>query len=288
MKSMTGFGSREFRDRERLLQLTLKSYNNRFLELFISVPLHLSSLEQRFREFLGSRLQRGRVELYLKETVWAEEAEVRVDSRLAASYHAALRKLAEELGIHDPVRLSHLLRLEGVLKTDRREDVERYWAQVEPLLQGAYDDLEAARRREGEATRRDVEGLLEEMGRELAVVEAHAGLIEERVKENLRRRFDEVLAGEVDESRVLAETAVLLVKFDINEELVRLRAHLDNFSHIMAQGGAIGKKLDFLCQELNREVNTIGSKSMILEVGQAVVSLKDALEKIREQLRNVE
>jgi uncharacterized protein (TIGR00255 family) len=141
---------------------------------------------------------------------------------------------------------------------------------------------------EGEALERDLSAAIASIETEVAVVASRREHIETFLKEDLRRRFAEVMAGEIDENRVYAETAVMLVRFDINEEIVRLGAHLASFKETVSQPAGMGKKLDFVAQELNREINTIGSKSIDLQVSQAVIRVKDAIERIREQLRNIE
>jgi uncharacterized protein (TIGR00255 family) len=159
---------------------------------------------------------------------------------------------------------------------------------LEGLLGRTFQEFDRTRAQEGEATQRDVLAILAAFEAQLTLIEGLAPQLEERLKNDLRARFQEVLGDTVEEARLLTETAVLLARSDIHEELVRIRAHLASFRSTVAEGGAVGKKLDFLCQELGREVNTIGAKNALPEVDAAVVTLKDALEKIREQVRNVE
>lgn len=290
MKSMTGFGYMEYQDEKYHISITLKSYNNRFLDIFVYLPPHLIPLEQRFREHLSNRILRGRVELYLKTLMFEENPSVVLDISFVRPYVRALRELAEAAGINEKVRLSHLLKIEGILKTDRNQNLEEYWQILEPILDSSFQSFERMRLQEGENTREDISKLLSIIDSEISMIEGKASQVEAKIKEGLKSRFYELLGDGIDETRILAETAVLLMKYDINEELVRIRSHLNNFSSIMEDNSplAVGKKLDFICQELNREINTIGSKSMLLEVNSSVVSLKDSLEKIREQLRNVE
>ena len=288
MKSMTGFGVGEQRDEKRQLSMTLKSYNNRFLDLFVYLPPALSVLEPQIRRYLSERVNRGRVELYLKSVELEEAPRVSLDRSAARAYAQVLRELAREAGIRERPRLSHLLKLEGVIRTEVGADPTELWPVLEGLLERTFREFDQARAREGEATQRDVLAILAVFEAQLTRIEGLAPLLEERLKNDLRARFREVLGDSVEEARLLTETAVLLVRSDIHEELVRVRAHLSSFRSAVSDGGAVGKKLDFLCQELGREVNTIGAKNALPEVDAAVVALKDALEKIREQVRNVE
>lgn len=288
MKSMTGYGYVEFRDHAVHLVLELKSYNNRYLDLSMSLPPYLTRLEGRLREFLMARVARGRVELYMRVTDLEENLDIIVDRQTVSNYVRVLHELAETASIPANITLDHLLSLEGVLKTERNPDIDSYWRLVEPHLDELFGEFETTRLREGAATEADVYVNLGIVERCLATIEGFSSELEEQIKNNLKARFQEMMGDGVDETRIMSETAVLLVKSAIGEEIARIRAHLGHFRDIMGRDEPLGKKLDFVCQELGREINTIGSKSAIMEVNQAVIEVKDALEKIREQLRNVE
>jgi len=288
MKSMTGFAYREHHDKKYKITITMKSYNNRFLDILIYLPPFLNPLEQKIREFLSKRILRGRVELYVKAAELGRATEIAVDPYYVKSYVQALRQLAEAAGIREKIRLSHLLRIEGMLKPEQSLDMDEYWPDFEPVLDSVFEEFDKLRQREGRATEKDIIGLLEGIETEISGLEAVAPQLEEKIKSDLRNRFEDLLANRIDENRILAETAVLLMKSDIHEELVRTRSHLESFKKILQERGSLGKKLDFICQELNREFNTIGAKNFLSEVDSSIVVLKDTLEKIREQLRNVE
>jgi uncharacterized protein (TIGR00255 family) len=285
---MTGFAYREHRDERHKITITIKSYNNRFLDILIYVPTFLNPLEQKIREFLSKRISRGRVELYVKATELSQAAEISIDPHYVDSYMQALRQLAEAAGIREKVRLSHLLRIEGMLRAEQSLDLETYWLDFHPLLESVFSEFDELRRTEGEATKNDILGLLSIIEEQTARIESAAPQLEERIRNDLRHRFEELLPQGIDENRILAETAVVLMKSNIHEELVRAGTHLQSFRKILDEPGAKGKKLDFICQELNREFNTIGSKNLLAEVDGCIVTLKDSVEKIREQLRNVE
>jgi uncharacterized protein (TIGR00255 family) len=288
MTGMTGFGHGEHRDEKVHLVLEMRSYNNRFLELYLNLPYALRPLEPRFRELLTSRIQRGKVELYLSMTELESEAEVHVDRAQVLAYLEALQELKHLSGSRERVSLSHLIGLEGVLKSESRRDPEDLWQLVLPLLERVLAELQHAREIEGAKTGADIRRLAESVRERVSAIEAAVPQLEVRVRESLRQRFHELMGEGVDEARIMAETAVQLVRCDVNEEVHRLKAHLDTLRSALDASGAQGKRLDFVCQELGREINTIGSKSTIMEVDAAVIEVKDALEKIREQLRNVE
>jgi uncharacterized protein (TIGR00255 family) len=289
MKSMTGFGHGEVHDEERHITVDLKSFNNRYLDIQVNVPATVTQLEPKLREYLGERVSRGRVELTVRARELQEEITVLLDRRAAETYVTILQELAEVAGFgKEGVRLEHLLSMEGVLKTERNRDVDTFHAAMQPALEEATTMFEASRQREGEATRQDIQEKLVALRGLQASIARRAPELEQSITQNVQRRFHEVLGDQADENRVLAEVAVLLARFDVNEELVRLTTHFDHFESLLDSDDTVGKKLDFLCQEINREVNTIGSKSVLVEINRDVVDMKDALEKIREQLRNVE
>jgi uncharacterized protein (TIGR00255 family) len=288
MISMTGFGHGEHRDSRVQMVLEVRSYNNRYLEVSINLPYSIKQLEPRVREYLSARIQRGKVEFYLSLTELEDSSDVVVDHARVRTYTAALDELRRIAGIRERPTLAHLIGLEGVLKTVSRKDPEALWALVLPLLDKVFADFDSSRSVEGRKTEQDIRKYAADIRERMALIEAKVPEIETKIKNGLRQRFQELLGEGVDEARILAETAVLLMRGDINEEVQRTRAHLESLQEALGMSGQQGKRLDFICQELGREINTIGSKSMLIEIDQAVIAVKDSLEKIREQIRNVE
>ena len=288
MKSMTGYGYAEYQDEKQHLILEIKSYNNRYLDVVINQPVFLNGLEAEIRKYISDNAERGRVEVYLRVRELEEDLVFHLDKNAASAYADTLRQLAEAAGLEQSVKLEHLLSFEGILKTEKNRDIEEYREKIMPLLETCLGQWEDSRLKEGLETRADIKSHLDIIYGAVELFTARAAEIEDNIKNNIKAKFIDVLGDELDENRVLAETAVLLVKYSISEEISRLKGHLDSFSESMESGGSVGKKLDFICQEINREVNTIGSKSIIMEVNQKVVEVKDSLENIREQLRNVE
>ncbi|MFQ3620729.1 MAG: YicC/YloC family endoribonuclease [Spirochaetales bacterium] len=288
MKSMTGYGYQEHSNEKIHFSLELKSYNNRFRDIYINLPLSLSPLEPRVREFLNLRIERGKVEVYIKMKELQEQIQVQVDEGVVRGYLQALRTLVSYADVPEEIRLSHFLRMEGIFKIEKNLDLESYWAELYPLLEKTFILFDQSRIREGESLGRDIRRLLSVIQQEVSLVEEQVATLEQFYKETIRKRMEEMLADRVDENRILTEVALLLVKYSIQEELVRIHSHLAAFEEILSSPGAKGKKLDFLCQELNREINTIGSKNVLSEVTRSVVNMKEALGNIREQIRNIE
>lgn len=288
MKSMTGYAARESVDGQIKVSVEIKGYNSRFLDISVHLPPWLSSCEPAVREYLGSRFARGKIEANIRVREDNPPVSVSIHENAAAMYRTAIVNMAKALGMNEEPKLETLLNLEGVLEIDTDRNTETYWARIEPVLSAASDQFEAERVREGRNTSCDILSHLALLEKSVKEIASHAPEIETSIKENLRARFAELLDGKIDENRVLAETAVLLMKYTISEELSRLSSHLAEFRLETERNPSPGKKLDFLSQEINREINTIGSKTPLLEVSRAVVEMKNALENIREQLRNVE
>ncbi|MDR1420840.1 MAG: YicC family protein [Treponema sp.] len=285
---MTGYAFREIQTPEHSLSVEIRGYNSRFLEIYVGLPPFLYGIESWVRGRLSDCIGRGKVEVSVRFREYGGKVRVLVNAEAARAYQEAVDSLAAAIGSGEKAGLSLILGMEGVLESDRKRDDERYRKLIEPALREAIADFESEREREGKHTEGDILGYLSEMEQDLLSVSSIAPSLEESIRENLRSRFAELLGGAADENRVLAETAVLLVKYTISEEISRLSAHFGEFRAETARNRRPGKKLDFLCQEINREINTIGSKTPQLEVSRAVVRMKNALENIREQLRNVE
>ncbi len=288
MKSMTGFAHHTISENGIQGTITLKSYNNRFLDISISLPPSASGIEPYIRDFLGSRISRGKIECTFRlRKLEASLEDIELHFQSAKILSEQLRSLAEACQLDDRPSLEVLTRFPGIVEMNTEIDEASLWQVLLPALEETWREFEESRLREGLATQANIMSQMERLKSKLAEIEAQADTLEQLVHEQLVARFRDLPAEKYDESRVLPEVAVQLVRLTINEEIERLKAHFEAFQLISAQASC-GKKLDFLCQEMNREVNTIGSKNMLVTISHAVVEMKDALENIREQLRNVE
>ena len=288
MKSMTAYAYRESSKENITASVEIKGYNSRFLDISIFLPPWLSFMEPEVREYLNSRFARGRVEAGIRVKEKNAPVSVSINENAALVYEKAIRELAAKTGIKEEPGLALILGLEGVLEIETNRDPEKYQALIMSILTDAADQFEAERIREGEHTASDILSHIAILEKSAETISSHLPGLEVTIKENLSARFKELLGDRIDEGRVLAETAVLLMKYGISEELSRLSSHLSEFRLEMQRNPSPGKKLDFLSQEINREINTIGSKTPAIELSRAVVEMKNALENIREQLRNVE
>lgn len=288
MNSMTGYGYEEITSDEYTLSVEIKSYNARFLDITVNLPAFLSRLENAIRDKVANAVSRGKVEVYIKLKEHKNAFTVEADLEAAKLYASEIAKIASAINIKQEGLLELVVAQEGVLSCQKSCDVDSYYAKIEPALSAALKQFVADRAREGENLKADILKMVLKLRSCAKVFEEWQPKMEEIFKENITKKFNELLGDKVDEARIMQETAVLLVKYTINEEIVRLNSHLQALENELLTNATPGKKIDFISQEINREINTIGSKNQIAEVGSAVISAKDALENIREQMRNVE
>jgi uncharacterized protein (TIGR00255 family) len=293
VRSMTGFGRAEVGGESLVVAVEARSVNHRHLDIAIRLPRALADLEMEARRLVQSRLERGRVDVTVQVTPLPGYAapRVRVDSSLAREYLAQAQQLGAELGIGAEVPLEWVLERPGVVRLEDTEAAPAApsWPLLADALGRALDDLVARRTAEGERLAGELRTLHGELVATVQQVAARAPAAAARREERLRDRLRGLLAGApIDENRMLTEAAVWADKTDVSEELARLRAHLGEVTLLLDKGGPVGRPLDFLIQELNREVNTLGSKADDLELSQAALAAKSILERIREQVQNLE
>jgi len=287
MNSMTGFGFVEHVSQKYQISIDIKSDNNRYLDLLVYLPGGTNPLEPKIRERLGEKVKRGRVEVSIRIRELEDDLVVRLNSSAAKQYLQAIGELNLIIGDQSPLKRGEILAFEDLFKQEKNRDLDQLWQEISPLLNKALEEFEHSRAVEGKRTKTDIGEQLRCIEEGLAFVQTKSLEMEQILKESLEHKFLEFLP-QIDENRVLGEVAVLLVRYGINEEIVRLESHIREFQTIWDQQGPVGKRLDFLCQEMAREINTIGSKTTLSQVQHKVVGMKDALENLREQLRNVE
>lgn len=291
VKSMTGYGRAQRMLGGRDITVEIKSVNHRFFEFSARVPRAYGYLEERLKSYVQGQISRGKVEVGVTIlTVEGQNAVVEANRELAGAYVAALRKIGMEAGLEDDLTLSTLTRFSDIFTVRREaEDEEEIWAAVRTVADEAVDRFVAMRAAEGERLRADLQNRLESIGRGVAFVKEQSPRTVEAYRERLTAKIREVLADrQIDEARIVTEAAVFADRVAVDEETVRLESHLAQFREILGHDCPIGRKLDFLVQEINREANTIGSKAQDVSVAQVVVDIKSDVEKIREQIQNIE
>lgn len=291
IRSMTGYGRSQDMIEGMDITVEIKSVNHRYYEYASRLPRAYGFLDEKLKSYLQKFIARGKVDVYVSiETMDAPGSDVSINHTLAQGYLQALRELSDRYGLRDDVSVSVLARYPDILSVHKAaEDEENIWRAVRQVTDVAASQFVQMREREGAKLRDDI---LSRKGAILKAVEA----VEERSPQTVKEHMDKVEARmkellstvSVDEQRLLMEAAIFADKIAVDEETVRLRSHLDQLEHMLRGDEAIGRKLDFLVQEINREANTIGSKSQDVQLARIVVDIKAEIEKIREQIQNIE
>ncbi len=291
MNSMTGYGrSRQVLD-GREITVEIRSVNHRYLEYSARIPRMYGYLEEKLKTFLQSSVSRGKVEVTVTiQNLTGGDTVVQINQALAKGYLDAMRSQAEYLGLKDDLTLSTLTRFNDVFTLQKlEEDQQVIWNSVQQVARQALDQFLEMRRREGERLKLDLLQKLELLNGHVAAVEEQSPKTVAAYRERLLQKMEELLADRcIDQQRILLEAGLYAEKIAVDEETVRLKSHLEQFAQMMEQSGPVGRKLDFLVQEINRETNTIGSKAQDLAVTRRVVEMKSEIEKIREQIQNIE
>ena len=287
MISMTGYGYSEINYENAVISVEIKSVNSRFLDLSVNLPPYLNAIESFFRILIIKNISRGKVDVFIRVKELESDAQIVADTKIAQSYSEAIKQVAKAIGYDENnIPLSLILSQTGVLNTNKNYDVQDYQKKIEPVFQNALEIFLSDAKREGENLKADLKQKLSKLEECADFFEQWQPKMEEIFKQQIVSRFNELLDEQVDQNRIMTEVAAMLVKYTINEEIVRLKSHIKAMKQEM-ENPFPGKKLDFICQEMNREINTIGSKNQFAEVGAMVICAKDSLENIREQSKNI-
>ena len=290
IRSMTGFGSASGIFAGRTITVEIKSVNNRFREVVTRMPKICAPLEDSIKKLVASRLERGRVDLWVQlDDRDAKKKELTVDFEFAGAVKSMLNELKDRFDLKGDITLDHLLSLGVIGSQEEAPALEELWAAISPLVDSSLNALVVMREAEGRNLASDLEKRLSRLASFNRKVEELASSAPDMLLEKLQNRLSELGAGvKVDQSRLAQEVALMADKVDITEELVRMSSHLTRFSGIINGAETAGRRLDFLLQEMGREVNTMGSKAQDLEVTGLVLDMKAELEKLREQVQNIE
>ena len=291
IRSMTGFGRVKQLIGANDILVEIRSVNNRYLDIQVKQPRLYGFLEERVKALAGQYISRGKVDIYIGiDTVQSANIEVALDDAYVKSYIAALGRLRDEYGLKDDISVMRVASNRDIfhdIKTDT--DADELWEDVKSVAQAAFGEFIAMRESEGERLSRDIAERIQLCKEKAALIDEQSATSVAAWREKYTARLQEMLGDIViSEDRILTETALYADKISITEEIVRLNSHFEQFYAILEEPNAIGRKLDFLMQEINREINTIGSKANNSEVAKIVVEVKSELEKIREQIQNLE
>ena len=291
IKSMTGFGRCEFTDEKRKFTVELKSVNHRYLDVNIKMPKKLNFFESSIRALLKEYIERGKVDVYITYEDYTEDNyALKYNSALAAQYLDYLNRMAEEFGLENDIRVSNLSRYPDVLVMEEQDvDEKELWGGLERALRGACEQFVASRIKEGESLKVDLIDKLDHMISYVDFIEKRSPQIMEEYRKRLEDKIKEILGDrQMDDGRIATEVTIYADKVCVDEETVRLRSHINTTKDTLLEGGSIGRKLDFIAQEMNREANTILSKANNIEISDTGINLKTSIEKVREQIQNIE
>ena len=291
IRSMTGYGSASGEWNGAGIRIEMKSVNNRYFDFNLKIPRAYMSIEEKLKQLVQTRISRGKVDMFVTlDLSKASLDEIRVNYSLARSYVEAVRRVAEEFGVPDKLTASDVLRFPDVMSVERDDsDAEGLFSMILSVAGEALTAFDDFRAREGERLGNDLTQRLSEIERLTALAEARSAETVPEYREKLQARMEDILQNrQLDESRILTEAAIFADKVAINEETVRLRSHVAELRSMLKSTEPIGRKLDFLVQELNRESNTVASKGNDADMARIAVDLKAEVEKIREQAQNIE
>lgn len=291
IKSMTGFGRAEYSDAKRKITVEIKAVNHRYLDCNIKMPKKLGYFDASIRTLIKDYIQRGKVDIFITYEDYTENTyTLKYNREMASAYLKHLQSMSEEFGIENDVRVTSLSRYPEVFSLEDTEvDEDEIWADLEQVTKQACENFVATRIKEGENLCRDLIGKLDVMLGYVAEIEARAPQIIEEYRKKLADKVADLLAdAKIDESRILGEVTIYADKICVDEEIVRLKSHINNTKETLLSGGSVGRKLDFIAQEMNREANTILSKANDLLTSDIAINLKTDIEKVREQIQNIE
>lgn len=291
IKSMTGFGRYEYADTSRKITVEVKSVNHRYLDVNIKMPKKLNFFESAIRTLLKEYIERGKVDIYITYEDFTENnLSLQYNKALAGEYLKYLNQMAEEFGLENDIRVSTLSRYPEVFAMEEQPvDEDELWSSLEKALRGAFEPFVESRVREGENLKKDLCEKLDNMVSYVDFIEERSPQIIIEYRARLEEKLRELLAdNQLDDSRIAQEVTIFADKICVDEETVRLKSHILSMKDSLNAGGSVGRKLDFLAQEMNREANTILSKSNDLKISDTGISLKTDIEKVREQIQNIE
>lgn len=291
IKSMTGFGRCENHQGDRKFTVEMKAVNHRYFDVNIKMPKKFSFFESAIRNVLKSYVQRGKVDVFITYEDFAEEnVALKYNENIAAEYLKYFRQMSEKFGLDDDIRVSTLGRCPEVFVMEEQDiDEKELWEVLEAALKSACEQFVAARQREGESLKADILDKLERMDENVSLVEERYPQIITEYRKKLEDKVHELLCdAQIDENRLASEVVLFADKICTDEETVRLHSHISTMKEALIAGGSVGRKLDFIAQEMNREANTILSKANDLVTSNIAIDLKTEIEKVREQIQNIE
>lgn len=290
--SMTGFGRGEFKNDNYHFLVECKTINHKYCDINVRLPRKISFLEDKIRNYVKNFVKRGRVDLYIKlDLIGSEDVNLKFDDKLATQYVNILKEIKEKFDLQDDISVMNVAKFPEIVKCEEKEeDEDLYWSMLKEALDMSMEKLTQMRKEEGEKLAIDTIKRCDILANLIDEIEKYSNTVVDEYREKLNNRISEILENPsiIDENRLAQEVAIFADKSSITEEIVRFRSHIEQLRKTVEKNDSIGRKIDFLIQEMNREVNTTGSKSSNINITNLVVEVKSELEKIREQIQNIE
>ncbi len=289
MISMTGYGFIEEINGNLQTSAEIKSFNNRYLDIYVDIPKHLAAYEKDIKQIINQQVSRGKILVAINVKEKDPEIDICVDLHLAKKFYDAYKDIFNEFKLDGSVQLNHFLRQDGILTIENNSDSDAIWDNVKNVVSKSLQHFINGKSEEGRATQENILELINKLCQDLESVKSLTPLSLGEYHKRLNNRFAELVGDhQFDEQRIITEIGILLSKSDINEEIERLQSHINQFLNTCKNEAVVGKKLDFITQEMLREINTIGAKANNIDISNLVINMKNNLEKIKEQIRNVE
>lgn len=290
IKSMTGFGRGKLTSEGRDYTVEIRTVNHRYNDIFLKMPRYLIALEDPLRQFISKNISRGKTDVFVTVNNFGSSGKnIKIDKELAGIYISEMQKLAEMYNIENDVTTTSLMKFPDMIISDNEVDEELYWNEVKACAELALKNLNDARASEGKNLREDILKRLDVISKNIDIMAERSSTLVDEYKKKLQERLEELgVSNVVDESRIAAELVLYSDKSSICEEITRMKSHIKSLKEMLDSDVAIGKKIDFLVQEMNREVNTIASKGNCIDIINYVVATKNEIENIREQVQNIE
>ena len=290
--SMTGFGRGEFKNDNYHFLVECKTINHKYCDINVRLPRKIYFLEDKIRNYVKNFVKRGRVDLYIKlDLIGSEDVNLKFDDKLATQYVNILKEIKEKFDLQDDISVMNVAKFPEIVKCEEKEeDEDLYWSMLKEALDMSMEKLTQMRKEEGEKLAIDTIERCDILANLIDEIEKYSNTVVDEYREKLNNRISEILENPsiIDENRLAQEVAIFADKSSITEEIVRFRSHIEQLRKTVEKNDSIGRKIDFLIQEMNREVNTTGSKSSNINITNLVVEVKSELEKIREQIQNIE
>jgi len=288
MNGMTGYSCKEQYIDNVYVFTEIKSVNSRFLDINVFVPSYLNFLDIKVRDLLKKKLNRGKIDASISIKFTENAYDIKADLNLAKQYVDNLKKIINKFDLKDDLRLFHLTKYDDVINVERKKDYGKYWNIISNSLLYNLNEVNQMRQKEGESIKKDLLSIIKNISTNVNSIDKNIPKMEKDIYNNSKKKINEILNNNIDENRLMNEVAILISRSCINEEIKRLLSHIDQFKSILKEKDTVGKRLDFLCQEMHREINTVGSKATLVDLTGNVISIKNDIEKMREQIRNAE